>query len=86
MEVYEIVRGVDRIDAQSLLPGVGERRTRGRRFYGEGKISLLCALSGLQHLSRDTVPRTEHNTRNRTSPMCYTTNMTSQLLYSMCKN
>ncbi|MBB6707133.1 reverse transcriptase family protein [Proteus mirabilis] len=37
IEVYKIMRGMDRINRQSLFPGVGESRTRGHRFRVRGE-------------------------------------------------
>ena len=36
VEVYKITRGIDWVDAQSLLPRVGEPRTRGHGFKVRG--------------------------------------------------
>lgn len=37
LEVYKIMRGMDRVNAPSLLPRVGESRTGGHRFKLRGE-------------------------------------------------
>ena len=36
IEVYKIMRGMDRVDSQKLFPRVGESITRGHRFKVRG--------------------------------------------------
>ena len=37
IEVYKIMRGIDRLDNQHLFPKVGESKTRGHRFKVRGE-------------------------------------------------
>jgi len=34
IEVYKIMRGIDKVDSQHLFPKGGESKTRGHRFKG----------------------------------------------------
>jgi len=38
IEVYKIMRGVDKVDSQHLFPKVGESKTRGFKVRGGGEI------------------------------------------------
>eukprot|EP00061_Rhincodon_typus_P010618 g35050.t1 len=50
IEVYKIMRGIDKVNNQDLFPRVGESKTRGHRFKG---VSLPVNLKvlGLSHIS-----------------------------------
>ena len=37
IEVYKIMRGIDKVDSQYLFPKVGESKTRGHRFKVRGE-------------------------------------------------
>ena len=37
LEVYKIMRGIDKVDSQYLFPKVGESKTRGHRFKVRGE-------------------------------------------------
>ena len=37
IEIYKIMRGIDKVDSQYLFPKVGESKTRGHRFKVRGK-------------------------------------------------